>query len=134
MRSLILLLVCSYYVMAGDYCYVAPVEYKKEVIEVINRHVQAAPVEMKPNLAAEVFLLEYNKILETIPISSNKLPLRKFEFINNTPAYVSQQVKAVKQTNVAVTSIAYAKFSFSQKIVIDSHGKATQEVMKKLQK
>ncbi len=96
--------------LAGDHCFVQPYNavvapygsysqpyavYDTTQVDVINRLVRLYPAkEHKADTAAEqLVIMEYQKLLDTIPLVPAKqvAPLRKFQFKENTPAYVVQR-------------------------------------------
>lgn len=82
--------------------------YDTTKVDVINRLVRLHPArEHKADTAAEqLVVMEYQKILDTIPLTPAKqvAPLRKFQFKENIPAYVAaKQVKRQEVKTQVVT-------------------------------
>src|SRR4051812_22679844 len=94
--SLMVLLSLPVLAAADDRCYVTPYggyyqPYTYDTVDVINRQLRLYPAKQpqKDVLGERVFAMEYQKVLDTIPITPRKevAPLRRFQFVNNTPPY-----------------------------------------------
>ncbi len=89
--------------------YSQPYVYDNNVtqVDVINRHVRLQPARaVKKDYEAEaLFAAEYQKILDTIPLTPapQVAPLRKFEFKKNTPAYVVSQQRTRRSSETVQT-------------------------------
>lgn len=114
---LTLLMITARFNAAGDYCFVQPHAAKSydnyknaqaNRVDVINQQLQLQPAKAHQidTIAEQIFALEYQKVLEAIPLTPRKqvAPLRRFEFKNNTPAYVVKQ-QVQKQQNFQTETV-----------------------------
>lgn len=114
--------------------YSQPYVYDNNVtqVDVINRHVRLQPAKaVQKDYAAEaLFAVEYQKVLDTIPLTPapQVAPLRKFQFKNNTPAYVAKQQQRSTQTTQQTQTVTQVYQAVVQQNVVVQGGNVLLDV------
>ncbi len=153
MTRLVLILLLAFTftgtVVAGDYCFVQPYnaivtpynnysqpyvydDVKVTKVDVINRQLRLYPAQQpqKDELAEYAFALEYQKIIETMPLTPRKQvsPLRQFQFKNNSPAYVAKQQEKNTQQNVQTEVVTKTFQAYVQQNIVVKNGHVLLDV------
>lgn len=114
--------------------YSQPYVYDNNVtqVDVINRHVRLQPAKaVQKDYAAEaLFAMEYQKVLDTIPLTPAKqvAPLRKFEFKKNTPAYVATKQQQRSTQTVQTETVTQVYQAVVQQNVVVQGGNVLLDV------
>jgi hypothetical protein len=115
---LILVIIASPAIGSDPYCfcsppvYYPPVEEVVQKLDVVNRHLKLYPTKAPEHDAFSDYAVQrvLKDVMDTMPISPRKEPLRKFEFTRNWPRVApAKQVERRQIQTQVVTQILYGQ-------------------------